>query len=190
MNDHEDKKRNQKQKPEAVSLQYDEILRRNAGKKPVEIISLDMGEEGEMPLELSAETTLDLLREAQQDKYSEEIGRYTDDQAIQESLDDQQERYTGHNELYERLTEHNATSPTLSGGDVDAAWDEANVGEETAGGMAPTPDQDMVEEIGEAYGIVYEDDEPLRTGDKLEERDEHRWELDPESVEQENEEEV
>lgn len=41
----------------------------------------------------------------------------------------------------------------------------------------------MVEEIGEALGITYEDDEPLRTGDKLAERDKNRWELNPESVE-------
>jgi hypothetical protein len=47
----------------------------------------------------------------------------------------------------------------------------------------PTPDQDSVDDIGEAYGITYEDDEPLRTGEKLEKRDEERWELNPESVE-------
>ena len=158
--------------------------------QPVEIISLDVDEAGEEPLELSAETTLDLLHQAQEEAYEEEIGRHTHDDEIVDMLEERQDLNVGAEALQERLAEHHAKPPQLSGGDIDAAWDEANVGEETAGGMAPTPDQDMVEEIGEAYGITYEDDEPLRTGDKLAERDDHRWELNPESVEDEEEEET
>jgi hypothetical protein len=56
------------------------------------------------------------------------------------------------------------------------------------GGSAPTPDQDQVDEIGEAAGLTYEDDEPLHTSDKLEERDRHRWELNPESAEDDEDE--
>ena len=89
----------------------------------------------------------------------------------------------GQQEMIEKLREHESTSPSLSGGDVDAAWDRADEGEETVGGSAPTPDQDVVEEIGQAMGITYEDDEPLRGADKIEERDRHRWELDPASSE-------
>ena len=152
--------------------------------KTVEIISLDIDEEGEEPLELSAETTLELLQDAQEKKKKKELSRYTEDEDIEEALEERQALNNGRSELQERLTEHHATSPTLSGGDVDAAWEDANVGEETAGGMAPTPDQDDVDEIGEAYGIEYEDDEPLRTGEKLANRDEERWELDPESAEE------
>lgn len=152
--------------------------------KPTEIISLDVGEDGETPLELDAETTADLLEEAQKEGYVEEIGRYTDNPDIQESLAARQELNQGQEQLQERLSEHHAKSPVLSGGDVDAAWDEANVGEETVGGMAPTPDQDRVDDIGEAYGITYADDEPLRTGEKLANRDKKRWELDPESAEE------
>jgi hypothetical protein len=95
-----------------------------------------------------------------------------------------QELNHGQEQLQDRLSEHHFKSPVLSGGDVDAAWDDANVGEETAGGMAPTPDQDNVDDIGEAYGISYADDEPLRTGEKLEKRDEKRWQLNPESAEE------
>ena len=51
------------------------------------------------------------------------------------------------------------------------------------GGSAPTPDQDIVEEIGAAVGITYEDNEPLKGGDKVEARDRHRWDLDPASSE-------
>ena len=152
--------------------------------KTVEIISLDIDEEGEEPLELSAETTLELLQDAQEENYEKELSRYTEDQDIEEALEERQALNNGRSELQERLTEHHATSPTLSGGDVDAAWEDANVGEETAGGMAPTPDQDDVDEIGEAYGIEYDDDEPLRTGEKLAKRDEERWELNPASAEE------
>jgi hypothetical protein len=87
--------------------------------------------------------------------------------------------------LRERHSEHDASvSASLSGGDIDARWDQAeSSGEESVGGSAPTPDQDVVDEIGEAAGVTYQDGEPLRAGEKEEERDEHRWELDPASSE-------
>jgi hypothetical protein len=71
----------------------------------------------------------------------------------------------------------------LSGGDIDAAWDQAAVGDETVGGSSPTPDQDIVEEIGEALGVTYQEGEPLRTTEKIEQRDIERWELNPASSE-------
>ena len=74
-------------------------------------------------------------------------------------------------------------SAVLSGGDVDAAWDQADVGEEAVGGSNPTPDQDIVDQIGRSLGLEYEDDEELKGAAKLEERDKHRWELDPASSE-------
>lgn len=89
----------------------------------------------------------------------------------------------GQKQLIEKLREHHSTSPELSGGDVDAAWDGADVGEESVGGENPTPDQDVVEELGKAVGLTYGDDEPLDTTEKLKARDEHRWELDPASSE-------
>ena len=51
------------------------------------------------------------------------------------------------------------------------------------GGRTPTPDQDLVDEIGRAVGIEYEGAEPLHTTEKLERRDEQRWELHPASSE-------
>ena len=86
-------------------------------------------------------------------------------------------------QLMEKLLEHNSTSPALSGGDLDAAWEDADVGEESVGGGNPTPDQNVVDELGKAMGLNYEDGEPLHTTEKLEARDEHRWELDPASSE-------
>ena len=41
----------------------------------------------------------------------------------------------------------------------------------------------IVDEIGRAVGVTYQEGEPLRTGEKEHERDEHRWELDPASAE-------
>lgn len=72
---------------------------------------------------------------------------------------------------------------TLYGGDVDAGQEQTDAGEETVGGSSPTPDQDVVEELGRAMGITYEDNEPLRFGDKLADRDAQRWELNPASSE-------
>jgi hypothetical protein len=77
-----------------------------------------------------------------------------------------------------------SVSPQLSAGDVDARWDQAESGgEETPGGSSSTPGQDVVDEIGRAIGVTYQEGEPLRVGRKEEERDEHRWELDPASAE-------
>jgi hypothetical protein len=71
----------------------------------------------------------------------------------------------------------------LTAGDIDAAWDQAAVGDETVGGSTPTPDQDIVDEIGRALGVSYEDGEPLHTTEKIERRDQERWELHPASSE-------
>lgn len=86
--------------------------------------------------------------------------------------------------LREELDLYTSTSPKLSGGDVDAAWEQADsVGEEAVGGTVATPDQSVVEELGEAVGLVMDDRTDLRTIDIMEERDDHRWELDPTSSE-------
>ena len=88
-------------------------------------------------------------------------------------------------EWYEQAKQDTTVLPdaVLAGGDIDAAWDEAAAGDETVGGTTPTPDQDIVDEIGRAVGVEYEDAEPLHTTEKLERRDEQRWELHPASSE-------
>jgi Family of unknown function (DUF6335) len=73
--------------------------------------------------------------------------------------------------------------PNLSGGDIDAAWDRSDAGEETVGGSVSTPDQDTVEDLGKVAGLVYEDNEALHTATKLQGRDRNRWELNPASSE-------
>jgi hypothetical protein len=91
---------------------------------------------------------------------------------------------SGRAELEEALTEHTATGPALTGGDLDADWQSAyNTGDEAPGGDMPTPDQAVVQDIGTAMGVEYNDDEELKGVDKIEQRDRHRWELDPASAE-------
>ena len=95
---------------------------------------------------------------------------------------------TGRRELRERLDEHTETSPALTAGDVDADWESAySVGDEAPGGDNPTPDQDVVDDIGRAVGVQYEDNEELKGEAKIAKRDKHRWELDPASSEDFNE---
>ncbi|MDQ6788817.1 MAG: DUF6335 family protein [Acidobacteriota bacterium] len=89
------------------------------------------------------------------------------------------------NELNQRLREHHSSSPADSGGDIDAAWEEVNsTGSEAFGGHNPTPDQSDVEENAHAYGIDFQDNEPLDLLEKMEKRDRNRWELDENSKEE------
>lgn len=86
--------------------------------------------------------------------------------------------------LHERRHEYTQTSPELTGGDVDAYWQNADsVGDEAVGGTVPTPDQNVTEEIEAAVGLEMNDNELLHTEDILERRDNARWELDPKSSE-------
>ena len=89
---------------------------------------------------------------------------------------------SGRQELRERYDKHTETSPALTGGDVDADWESAySVGDEAPGGDNPTPDQSVVDDIGAAVGLEYDDNEELEGADRIEERDRHRWEYDPAS---------
>jgi Family of unknown function (DUF6335) len=89
---------------------------------------------------------------------------------------------SGRRELRERYDEHTETSPALTGGDVDADWESAySVGDEAPGGDNPTPDQDLVDDIGRAVGVEYQDNEELKGEAKIAKRDRNRWELDPAS---------
>jgi hypothetical protein len=89
---------------------------------------------------------------------------------------------SGRRELRERYDEHTETGPALTGGDVDADWESAySVGDEAPGGDNPTPDQDLVDDIGRAVGIEYQDNEELKGDAKISKRDRNRWELDPAS---------
>jgi len=74
-------------------------------------------------------------------------------------------------------------APQLSGGDLDADADETGSGETAVGESVSTPDQDIVESLGKAVGLTYEDNEELDPVRKVKKRDRKRWELNPSSSE-------
>jgi hypothetical protein len=66
--------------------------------------------------------------------------------------------------------------------DVDADWESAySVGDEAPDGDNPTPDQDVVDDIGRAVGVESEDNEELKSEENIAKRGRHRWKLDPAS---------
>ena len=91
---------------------------------------------------------------------------------------------TGRAEVAQSREEHRGMSPAITGGDVDVDLEDAYfTGDEAPGGDNPTPDQDIVDDIGKALGVEYQDNEELKAVDKVTERDRKRWELDPASAE-------
>ncbi|NJL83661.1 MAG: hypothetical protein HC890_13190 [Chloroflexaceae bacterium] len=96
------------------------------------------------------------------------------------------DRYLINEEDLENRVDNIPTSaPT--GGDWDANQYQAEVvGEEAVGGQTPTPGQVDVDRLGQSMGIEMRDREVVAGVDKLNRRDENRWELDPDSVDLEN----
>jgi len=83
-----------------------------------------------------------------------------------------------------RLKHDPLADPAITAGDLAANWESAQEGgEDSPIGDAPTPDQNVVEEVAGAMGITYADDEELKVGEKERSRDKHRWELNPASSE-------
>lgn len=86
--------------------------------------------------------------------------------------------------MRDRQHRYNEASPELTGGDIDANYEQANaVGDESVGGTVATPDMDVVDELGAAVGLEMDDRAFLRTTEILEQRDDRRWELEPTSSE-------
>lgn len=190
MNENKDRNAKNKKEPEHPRDPYTGEPKppaEDAG-KIIEIQPVDAGErEGEAYL-LEQETSLEALAA---DEHADAVSQRTTRQTIEEEIEDdfaerQELASGGRAELKQDLEQFHSKSPRLSGGDLDADWQSASAaGEETVGGSAPTPDQDSVTELGEALGITYDDDEPIRGEGKLLQRDQDRWELDPASARQE-----
>lgn len=160
--------------------------------KVTEIIPTDPdNREGENFL-MAEEDSLDkFVLDANTDEVLNQIDDYTENEEILDDFAERQGLATGgRQKLEEKLNEHNGMDPTLSGGDVDAAWEDSNVaGEESVGGSVSTPDQDIVDELGEAAGLTYNDYEELDYDRKVLNRDRDRWELDPASADDNKDEE-
>jgi hypothetical protein len=140
---------------------------------------------------LNEETSMDsYAANADADAVAEQPAHYTEDEDVEDDFAERQKLAVGgRDELLEELDEHHSLSPEISGGDLDASWQTANVaGEETVGGSSPTPDQDVVDELGQAAGLTYKDDEPLDSDKKVLDRDRNRWELNPASTQDEEDE--
>ena len=91
---------------------------------------------------------------------------------------------SGRAEVAESLKQHRGMPTDITAGDVDVDLEDAYfTGDEAPGGDNPTPDQDIVDDIGKALGVEYQDNEELKAADKVIERDRKRWELDPASAE-------
>lgn len=89
---------------------------------------------------------------------------------------------SGRAEMRDKLAKSTSGGPAITAGDVDADWQSAeSIGDEAPGGDNPTPDQDRVDDIGRALGVEYADDEELQGGAEIADRDLNRWELDPAS---------
>jgi hypothetical protein len=84
--------------------------------------------------------------------------------------------------LAHRLRNDSLADPTVTAGDLDAQWENAQFsGDEAAVSSSPTPEHNAVDEIGAAMGVTYQDVEELKFGEKERSRDRKRWELDPAS---------
>ena len=106
-----------------------------------------------------------------------ESEQYEPGEEVRQEFADAQRLGSGGQEL-----KHHLRTPAISDGDIDADLN----GEESVGGSDAMANQDIVDELGEAVGLTYEDNEPLHTTEKVEERDRNRWELDPASSEDYN----
>jgi hypothetical protein len=139
---------------------------------------------------LKEETSMDAYAaDSDADAVAEQTAHYTEDEDVETDFAERQRLAVGGRDvLRQELDEHNSLSPEITGGDLDASWQTANqAGEETVGGSVSTPDQDIVEELGEAAGLTYRDEEPLDYDAKVLDRDRNRWELNPASALDENE---
>jgi hypothetical protein len=134
---------------------------------------------------LKEETSMDsYVADADADAVADQIAHFTEDEDVEEAFTERQKLAVGGREvLLDELDEHHSLSPEITGGDLDASWQTANqAGEETVGGSSPTPDQDRVDDLGDAAGLRYRDSEPLDYDGKVLDRDRNRWELNPASA--------
>jgi len=89
-------------------------------------------------------------------------------------------------ELLREIEANPGTGPALTGGDLDADWQRAaSSGEEAVGGSVSTPDQDVVDEIGEALGVGQPSDAEVRSSEEiLHDRDRHYWHLERQAADE------
>ena len=68
--------------------------------------------------------------------------------------------------LANRLRDDALADPVITAGDLDAQWEGAQFsGDESAVSSMPTPDNNVVDDIGTAMGVTYQDGEELKFGE-------------------------
>jgi hypothetical protein len=91
---------------------------------------------------------------------------------------------SGRADMAHQRRNHMGMPESITGGDVDVDVEDAYfTGDEAPGGDNPSPDLEVVDDIGRALGVSYDDTEELKGSEKITERDKHRWEYDPASAE-------
>ena len=91
---------------------------------------------------------------------------------------------SGRAEMAQSARDHHGMSEDITGGDVDVDVEDAYfTGDEAPGGDNPSPDLEVVDDIGKALGVTYNDNEELVGAGYVEKRYKHRWEMDPASAE-------
>ena len=94
------------------------------------------------------------------------------------------DRDTGLGRAIQQIRKPHLSNTNLTGGELDDDWYDAEVGgEEAVGGSNPTPDQNVTEDLLISMGIPSADGQPVQTLPDFLERDQDRWELEPESAE-------
>jgi hypothetical protein len=103
---------------------------------------------------------------------------------LQTDFEQVTDRDTKTGEVIEDIETRMASGSDTRGGDMNSNRYQGKVtGEEAVGGLTPTPGQNVTQKLQDAAGISSAQKEPVQTTDKLERRDDSRWELDPKSSE-------
>lgn len=149
--------------------------------RELNIVSADLID-GNLDVEATDhETAVQQLKDSLAESYTDRVDSIADMAETAETFAERQELADGQPRAAKQLENHHSESPVLSGGDVDAAWDQANdVGSETVGGTAPTPEQNDIDAMGEALGIQQGRTETLNISETRRMKDERRAELYPE----------
>jgi hypothetical protein len=103
------------------------------------------------------------------------------DSALDASEADWQQEIDPESNLGRSLEGQNAADLTEGDFDIDPYLAEVD-GDEAVGGSTAMPEQNDVDELGDAAGVDLPDGGMLHTTQMLERRDLDRWELDPDSV--------
>ncbi|MGF1498487.1 MAG: DUF6335 family protein [Elainellaceae cyanobacterium] len=113
---------------------------------------------------------------------SERVGNtLSHPEAVLQGIDD---RDTRAGRRFNELSDRSTMDTPTTGGDISSDQYQAEVlGEEAVGGTTPTPDQDIVENLGASMGTDIPDRKPVDGSGIMERRDDKRWELDPQSSE-------